>query len=175
MMWLLLAGLAVAGAPAGWELTGEGYRVRTSGDAKHGSKSVVLTSGAGARGYATLSQAIVTRRYRGRRVRLTVWLKTQDVEGWAGAWMRVDEGRRSVAFDNMQDRALRGTHAWSSYSLVLDVPQTADRIRYGGLLSGEGSLWMDGVQLEVVDASVPVTDRMVPRPTRAPANLDFED
>ena len=34
---------------------------------------------------------------------------------WAGLWMRVDKGKDMVAFDNMQDRPIKGTTDWQRY------------------------------------------------------------
>ena len=62
-------------------------------------------------------------RFLGKRVRFAAFVKAQDVEGWAGLWMRLD-GRFSVTLklDNMQNRPIRGTSEWNLYSCVLDVP-----------------------------------------------------
>jgi hypothetical protein len=47
--------------------------------------------------------------YLGKRVRFSAAVKTEDVQSWAGLWMRVDKGSQTVEFDNMQDRPLKGT------------------------------------------------------------------
>ncbi|MFK7931442.1 MAG: hypothetical protein AB8H79_24905 [Myxococcota bacterium] len=174
MIGLLLGVLAWAGPPAGWDVTGIGYRAKVSQEAKDGAQSGQLTGGSNAQGFGTLFQSIVARNYKGKRVRMTVWLKTEEVDGWSGAWLRVDRLTKAVAFDNMQDRALRGTHDWSKQTLVVDVPQDAGRIFFGGILSGEGTLWVDALELEVVDTSVPVTDQLVRPKPPAPKNLGFE-
>lgn len=166
--------LASAVAPAGWSVTGEGYALHTDDDAREGARSLVL-DGQRARGsYGTVVQVIAADRYVGKRLRMSVWLRCEDVTDWAGAWLRVDRGTKAVAFDNMQRRALTETQPWSQQTIVLDVPTGATTIWFGGVLAGRGQLWMDDVRLDVVDASVPVTDLMVERTPDRPVNLDFE-
>jgi hypothetical protein len=89
--------------------------------------------------------------------------------------MRIDNGPTAVGFDNMQDRALKGTLGWQRYSVVLDVPKDATGVFFGVLLSGTGTAWMNTCSLEIVGNDVPTT--AVPsKPSRpeAPVNLDFE-
>jgi len=44
----------------------------------------------------------------------------------------VDKGKETgVAFDNMQDRAIKGTTDWRRYEVVLDVPEDATGIAPG--------------------------------------------
>jgi hypothetical protein len=96
------------------------------------------------------------------------------VSGKGGLWLRVDHpnGRRALAFDNMETRPIRGTSDWRRHELVLDVSAIADRIFYGALLDGAGRLRVDGFEIEVVGREVAVTDMI--RWAPGPDNLDFE-
>jgi hypothetical protein len=67
-----------------------------------------------------------------------------------------------LAFDNMQNRALRGTSSYQWFSVVLDVPPEAERISFGVLLHGPGALFIHELRFEPVDASTPSTDLMAP-------------
>ena len=88
-------------------------------------------------GFGTLMQQCLPSEYAGKRVRMSGYMKSQDVAGWAGFWFRVDgQGARSLAFDNMHGRAVRGTTGWKKYEIVLDVPQQATNLAYGALLDG---------------------------------------
>ncbi len=94
----------------------------------------------------------------GKRVRLTGWVRSSDVLSWAGLWMRVDgPGEATLAFDNMQSRPIVGTTDWKAYQIVLDVADTAVDVVYGVQLGYDGTVWLDGVSVEVVDDSVPTT------------------
>jgi hypothetical protein len=113
--------------------------------------------------------------YLGKRVRLTGYMKSKKVKSWAGLWLRVDQAgsQKSLAFDNMQNRAVKGTTGWKKYEIVLDVPTNASNIAYGALLSETGQIWFDNLSFEVVDTSVPTTD--VRQISATPTNLNFED
>ena len=77
--------------------------------------------------------------FRGKRLRLTGYVKSDSVADWAGLWMRVDSlERTSPAFDNMGDRKIEGTTDWTKYTIVLDVPEDASAIAFGLLMSGKG-------------------------------------
>ena len=98
-------------------------------------------------GFGTLMQQCLPSEYAGKRVRMSGYMKSQDVAGWAGFWFRIDgQGARPLAFDNMHGRAVRGTTGWKKYEIVLDVPQQATNLAYGALLDGTGfrSLLRDG-------------------------------
>jgi hypothetical protein len=95
-------------------------------------------------------QSINASNYIGKRVRLRAWVKSQEANGWAGMWMRVDRGQTMVVFDNMEKRAIMGTQPWRAYDVVLDIPEGSTGIFFGVLLSGTGEVWMNHVVLEEV-------------------------
>lgn len=175
-------------APTGWFLAGsrpQDYSVGTDRqDLAAGRASAYLESNVTyAEGFGTLMQEVSADAYRGQRLRLTVHVKANDVQGWAGVWMRVDGPGLMIVLDNMRDRPIVGNTDWRAYSLVLDVPADASGFAYGLLLEGSGRVWMDAISLEVVDAGVPVTAEPIYVPatsgakykaTTAPVNLDFE-
>jgi hypothetical protein len=89
-------------------------------------------------GFGTLMQSILANEYKGQKVRLSGFIKSDQVAGWAGLWLRVDQGKDVVAFDNMQDRPIKGTQSWKPYEVVLAVPVSATHISFGILLNGPG-------------------------------------
>jgi len=112
-------------------------------------------------GFGTFMQHFKADRFRGRRVRMTAQVKAEDVEQWAGLWMRVDgsEGEM-IAFDNMQKRPIKGTVDWRPYSVVLDVPEKSQLISAGILLAGPGKVWIADVKFEKVSQEVASTDML---------------
>ncbi|MEU9015701.1 hypothetical protein AB0D12_39720 [Streptomyces sp. NPDC048479] len=127
-------------------------------------------------GFATLMQRFKADTYHGTRVRVSALIRTAEVLGWAGLWMRVDDGDgKSLAFDNMQDpdRRISGTRGWQRHAVVLAVPETSAVIAFGILLDGPGQVWIDDVEFEVVGEDVPSTHYMERMPLQ-PINLDFE-
>lgn len=124
-------------------------------------------------GFGTYMQMFDPGEYRGKRLRLSAYVKSENVADWAGVWMRVDRDKQSTAFDNMSNRPIKGTQEWTQCSIVLDVDSKATAIAFGILLSGKGSVWIDDLSFEVVGEEVPVTDLRAP--PKRPRNLDFEN
>lgn len=183
-----------AGMPMGWRITpedskAENYRLTVDTQTKHGGAASARISGMcadNASDWASLAQSIRADEFRGKRVRLTGWLKT-DAVNKAGLWMRVDGNRRTLGFDNMDDRAVTGTTGWKQYSVVLDVPAEAVNLYFGTLLQGAGNVWADDFKLETVGADMPATNRnsaedakrdngreAKPDTNKKAVNLDFE-
>jgi hypothetical protein len=75
--------------------------------------------------------------------------------------------------DNMIGRPVIGTTDWTRYEIVLDVGAGASQVVFGALLLGNGQIWLDDVQLEVVSDSVPVTDNY--NGSKQQVNFDFEE
>lgn len=169
-------------APAGWFLAGsKPANYQTSVDktiTQNGQPSAYLKSIVPVTdGFGTLMQQVSASDYAGKRVRLRARVRSQDVGEWAGVWLRVDKDKTTVAFDNMQNRAIKGTQPWEQCEVVLDVPEDATGIFFGILLSGSGEVWMNDVSFEVVGNDVPVTSHSPLASTLPahPTNLKFTE
>ncbi len=129
-------------------------------------------------GFGTLMQKCKADTYRNKRLRFTAAVRTADVTGWVGLWMRVDGPRRNetLAFDNMKHRPITGTTDWQQYEVVLDVSQEADVIAFGMILHGSGTAWISNIGFEEVDDAVLVTSVQASRTyPDEPSNLDFSE
>jgi hypothetical protein len=149
----------------GWFMAGAnpaGYKSSIDKDVSHSNSNAALMTNkkAGNSGHwGTLMQQMAATEYLNKRVKMTLWLKTEEVEGWVAPWMRVDDSNSdTVSFDNTCQGHIRGTNDWSKHTLVLNVPETSGNIAYGVMLGGAGKVWIDDVQFEAVDANVPTTD-----------------
>lgn len=176
-----------AAVPRGWYLSGSNPADYESGMDQtqyEGHRVVYLKATTTAtKGFGTLMQDFQADNYAGKRVRLSAMMKSENVANWAGLWMRVDKSTgassspKMLAFDNMQDRPVKGTQDWKNYQVVLDVPSDATGIAFGLLLNGSGNVLLSNVKIETVGLDVPLTAMSVataqPRPS-APTNLDFE-
>jgi hypothetical protein len=172
--------MLTAGVPQGWYLAGSKpaeYESGVDAQAQYNShpSAYLKSKQAAVDGFGTLMQNFRADQYAGKRVRFTAFVKTEGVQDWAGLWMRVDKGKESVAFDNMQNRPIKGTSGWQQYSVVLDVPQNATGIFFGVLLSGTGAVWMNSVKVESVGLEVPATGSATMQNRDHPVNLDFEN
>ena len=126
-------------------------------------------------GFGTLMQDFRADHYLGKRVRFNAFVRTQEAQDWAGLWMRVDKGPKQIAFANMQGRPIKGTTDWKRYDVVLDVPQEATGIFFGVLLSGPGTVWLNGANFEVVGLNIPTTGVDGVQKSDEPMNLNFEN
>ena len=141
-----------------------------------GSKSAFIESdSAESKGFGTLMQNSSVEEYLGERVQLTIYIKTQDVSGWTGGWFRIDGGKKkTLAFDNMNNRPIKKSTEWAKYTMVLDVPANATKMAYGVLLNGNGKVWFDNLSFEIVDKNTPVTDLYATKLQKKTKNLSFE-
>lgn len=173
--------------PTGWFKAGsepESYEMGLDkGSGKDGKNAATIKSKASKiKGFGTLMQNCLPDNYLGKRVRMSGLVKTADVSGWAGLWLRIDEkgSDKSAGFDNLKDgikdRSITGTTDWTNYDIVLDVPLNASNLAYGALLVGSGQVWFDNIKIEIVDNTIAVTgkDKSQMMPKKEPVNLDFE-
>ncbi|MGG0823683.1 helix-turn-helix domain-containing protein [Paenibacillus turicensis] len=170
----------------GWFTTGTSpnkYDVHLDHETYHeGSKSLCLASNqeidVTTNEFGTLMQQFQAKQYIGKRMRFSGFVQTENVNGWCGLWMRVDDQKQNMlAFDNMEYRSIKGTVSWNYYACVLDIPDEAATISIGILLSGSGKVWLDNCQFEEVGKDIEVTqftgaDETLPI---EPQNLTFED
>jgi hypothetical protein len=179
---LWVAATFAAETPKGWFPAGshpKDYEMTIDRKVTHGGKaSASLQSIAAApAGFGTLMQSFKADAHRGQRVRMSGFVRAKGVADWAGLWMRVDGTKNEMlSFDNMQERAVKGTSDWRKYEIVLDVPDAAEQIAFGVLLTGKGQLWLDDLKFEVVGKDVPTTGGPPKqRAPQGPKNLDFEE
>lgn len=141
----------------GWFLAGsqkDAYKIGLEKSSERNGEVAYLKSIAKSNGFGTIMQTFIPDDYLGKRVKLTAFIKSEDVKSWAGMWFRVDGAKGNVlSFDNMQDRPIKGTTGWKQYEIVLNVPKNSKGIAYGVLLAGSGMVWMDNFKFEIVGES----------------------
>ena len=187
----------IAGLPAGWiggtqrldqyELGRDLEVVRGGQSSAYlRSRSADITS----ESFIALTQLVRADHFRGKRVRLSGYLKVNSITGpGAGLWLRGDSPGTSKAFDNMDGRRRTGTEDWRLAEVVVDMPADAIGIAFGALHTGPGIVWIDDLRLEVVGPEVAVTAPAVDLPNGSdsaslaagygrmgaePVNMDFE-
>ncbi len=177
----LLSGTPITKA-SGWAIAGSDPKSYEMGIVKgaglHGNNAASIKSiDKSINGFGTLMQSCTPGEYLGKRVRMSGFMKTIDVSGWAGFWFRIDP---YLGFDNMKngkkDISVQGTTEWKKYEIVLDVPEKTTDMAYGALLVGTGQIFFENIKFEIVDNSVEVTgmDWTQNSPLKEPANLNFE-
>jgi erythromycin esterase-like protein len=191
----LTADDVTVGPPPGWAGTQPSgtYSLGVDRTQRHGGSAAAFIEGLLSPGgtFATMSQSVRADAYRGKRIRWSAWVKSEDLNATdAGLWMRVDSPGATTAFDNMSNRSVNGTSDWHQVSVVLDVSANAIGVSLGMLLDGHGVLLVDDAKLETVGNDVPSTNTLAaPTPLSTdsaslvaeyvrtgitPVNTDFE-
>jgi hypothetical protein len=184
-------------APAGWLNTNPlDYEAGIDTGVKHSGKAsgYLKLKGSISAGFETLFSGMLMQRfktddYRGKRVRLSAYVKTEEV-GSARLAMSVDGERGLLGFDRGDNRQIKGTTEWTRQEIVLDVPENSVSITFGVAQSGGGRAWVDDFKFEVVGEDVPSTNTLTPEILeimrqgwtrrirdfpKHPVNLDFEN
>ena len=176
--FLVLSFTVSSNLPKGWFKAGSkpsSYEMGTDSKIfKTGSSSAFIASTAKKiKGFGTLMQTCNAKNYLGKKIKLSGFIKSENVEDWSGMWLRIDQKSSNTAlgFDNMQDRPIKGTTDWKKCEIILSVPQNASTLNFGVLLSGKGKVWFDGMQIEIVGAAEKSTGSQL---NPEPINLDFE-
>lgn len=158
----------------GWGLTGtkpESYEIRCDDVFTDCAIPILRTKAMTGEPYGmgSLTHAENAMPWRGTRVELKAELRSGRIDGWAGLWMRIDGADgKTLAFDNMQNRPLRGTSSFQWYSVVLDVPADAERISFGVMLHGPGAVFIRELRFDAVDEEVTSTDLVGPLRAQTP-------
>jgi erythromycin esterase-like protein len=178
--------------PAGWFINGsqvQNYEISVDTSIKHSGKasahikSIAPTTD----GFGGFMQVFKADDYHGKRVRMSAWLRSQDADS-VQIWLRLDGAKSMLGFDNMANRALKGTSDWKKYELILDVPITTVNFAFGAMVVGTGQGWVDDFQFEVVGQEVVSTNMLSAEQMREeretpagakyplkPVNLNFEE
>ncbi len=160
---MLLDGGFEAGG-RGWSLSAEAQIV--SDGAREGRNCLRIS--AQTRGWTTSAQDCVLPRG-ARRVRLSGWMRTQDVKAGDNPW---EKARLQVIFYSPDGELVGGyppgidvdgTTGWTFHARDYEVPAGAARVSFiAGLHNATGSVWFDDLRLEALDMEAnpiqPVTE-----------------
>jgi hypothetical protein len=80
--------------------------------------------------------------------------------------MRCDTPAGVNGFNNMQDRAIKGTTDWTRHEFTIDVPADVANINFGFILAGDGAVWFDDIEITLDGVAFDDPDLF---------SLDFED
>jgi hypothetical protein len=145
-----------------WDLVGtrpQDYQIGTDGNVAHSGAAggYIRSTTEIAAGFGTLLQTFAADQYRGQRLRMSAYIKTDSVSKGAGVLMRVDGANKMLAISNMQDRPIKGTTDWAKYDVVLDIPEDSVDIAFGAWIEETGQISFDDFHFEVAGSDVPVT------------------
>jgi C-terminal processing protease CtpA/Prc len=140
---------ATEGHPTGW-LGGPTETLHADSLIVHGGRwSARIERDGESEGEFTALSTVIDQEKQGQFITLRGYLRTENVEGMAGLWLRLDGDSGIVGFDNMHRRKLSGTNDWAEYTIALPYDQATRQVVFGALLSGTGKVWVDDLQLLV--------------------------
>jgi len=104
------------------------------------------------RAFAILKGAFDVQAYRGRQVRVTGFIETEDVSGGVSLWAGLDPARGAspLATSHMVSGMMHGTNGWTPFSVLVDVPITGHSAHLDVLLKGRGAVWLGGLGVRVL-------------------------
>lgn len=106
-------------------------------------------------------------------VELKAFLRLKDVSGFVGLWLRQDADGELLSIENMQSQQAKGTRDWAEYHIALPLNSRAQKLYFGVLMEGPGTLWADDLQL-LVDGQPIANARATPRQTALPGDHEFD-
>ncbi|NCC53260.1 MAG: hypothetical protein EOM20_18890 [Spartobacteria bacterium] len=129
------------------------------------------------KGYGTLHQSFRARVWHGRTLALRAQIMASNLTGMVSLWIRADDKRgTALTFDSLEKQGTpitAATDGWQSYAVSILIPQDAFEINAGILLHGQGTVWMDDLQLNPIPPTGTAMDDVLPEMKLA--NMDFED
>lgn len=160
--FLLLTTLSLLAQPAidrpvapGWTAP-ESAAYKASLDRQNqrsGKASLSLTSISPApAGYAA-SQRIRATAWRGKRIRLSGWIRTAGTDRGGALWLRIDMANGDYVLDGVFESS---SEVWKKREIVAAVPPDAAGISFGVRMNGKGQVWADDFAFEIVPDKTPV-------------------
>lgn len=176
--------------PGGWRLVpfaANGYRIGLDREIRHGGKSAgFLESHAGWEKNhfdklgttPKLQQYLDATKYRGKRLRLSAFLKSQDVKTTAYLAASVPNPYADMSDYTTAKPFLEGTTDWKRFEIEFNVIHYAKQIEIRVELHGSGRVWVDDLRLEVLGDTGEPTGAEIPKADPLLfgelANTDFE-
>jgi C-terminal processing protease CtpA/Prc len=154
--------------PDGWFANPPGTVFNDDKIVHSGQWSVRIERNAQSAGEFSVIGRSISWEFSGKSIEMRGFLRTEDVTGYAGLWMRQDNGPEMLALENMQSQQLKGTHDWAEYKITLPIHPETRSLVFGFLMGGTGKAWADDLQI-LIDGR-PIWD--TPKAPKATTVLD---
>ncbi|MCF8716496.1 hypothetical protein JM658_16865 [Joostella atrarenae] len=134
--------------PKYWFKSGDYHISNDSLNHVEGKNAVMISStdnsSSSSYGYITLK---LPESVRGEQIKLEGYMKTENVDGGAGLFLKIERFGKSLEFDNMFKKGIQGTTNWQKYEIHLPNHENATDIYIGGILKGKGTVWFDNFKV----------------------------
>ena len=135
--------------PGGWFANPPGTVFNDDKIIHSGQWSVRIERNAQSPGEFSVIGRPISWEFSGKSIELRGFLRTENVTGYAGLWMRQDNGSEMLSLENMESQQLKGTHDWAEYKITLPVHADTRSLVFGFLMAGTGKAWADDLQILV--------------------------
>ncbi|CAB4477976.1 hypothetical protein RhiirA5_421010 [Rhizophagus irregularis] len=112
-----------------------------------------------------LVQRFIPSEYLGKQVRLTCFIKYSDVSSSSSMGLYLKVFSVNGGFDNTfnKNAIINGAGDWKKFESVVNVPEDTVLIDFGALLNGEGVVWLDKCNFEIVEPPDELVSFPVPK------------
>lgn len=165
-----------AGSADGWFRWGmPSYNIQLDSVVKHSGKYALRIESKNqeaVQGFGCPARSIPAV-YAGERITVKAFMKTEGVDQPIGLLLRIDGKSGGLEFDNMTKKNVTETNGWQEYSVTLPLPESAETIFIGAILSGKGKLWIDDFQLLIDGRDLAEAKPKVKKEYKAATDTEF--
>jgi hypothetical protein len=127
-------------------------------------------------GSGTIEQSFSAIDYRGKNLKLSAWVKTEDVKYWTALFIGFDDENLENTFTTegntiIKEEKVRGYHDWVQISTERVIPWNVNKIRIGLAIFGKGKVKVDGFETSFTEANLAKPAGM----NTSAVNLGFEE
>ena len=119
---------------------------------KHGKHSLMLFSNANRKSPLGAVKIQIPAKFKGKIIELRGFLKTKNVSaaGFAGLYLGTEDKNGELIGENdLRLEEVYGTHDWKEYTIRLPLTDYTYWINVGGVLVGDGQIWIDNLRLYI--------------------------
>lgn len=161
--------------PEGWFQWGSGFLLQADTIKKHSGKQSMRLEVNGKKlddSFGCIAYSIPSN-FHCDSITVKVYMKYENIEnGNVGLLLRLDGESGILAFENMEKENIQGSSDWKQFKVTLPYPSNARMIYVGGILSGNGKLWVD--DFEVLIDNIDINKIEVSKKLDAQSDLDTE-
>ena len=163
--------------PDTWYQYGSGYSLKIDSAEKKSGNNSILIEPMPARPQGSFGSIATTfPSYDGKEIELRGFLKFKDVTGGSvGLWIRIEGDAGVLQFENMLSQGIAGSAEWKEYSVKLPLPEDANKITIGALITGNGQLWVDDLHVLIDGKDISEAKLRQPVVYKAAQDKEFDN
>lgn len=163
----------VDGVPIGWR--GRGFdAISLDSKAPHsGEYSLVIARDASKDGTFTTITKSLPVDFRGSNVKLIGYLKTENVQGEGGLWIKEDGLNGTLAYDSTETTELLTASEWMLFEVSVPIYPGATEIIFGVMLNGTGIIRVDALEILVDNQPLAEANKRLPAPPGIENDREF--